>query len=120
MRSVIAHATDPATAEACKRTAAIADEFPADREFTERRRAYVYAATAFVNVRDLQSALQYANKAVDIIKLGHDDNSGGEAAHGSRGEIRAFSEDMRGGSDEDLSIAEDYARRGKTVRRPER
>jgi TonB family protein len=111
-RGVIAHATDVGTADACKEAAAIADEFPSDRRFIERRRAYVYAATAYGNIRDLQTALLYAEKAVEIVKLGHDDNSGGEAAYSIRGQIRAFSGDMAGG-DKDMSLAEDFCRRGK-------
>jgi TonB family protein len=111
-RGVIAQATDAGTADACKKAAAIADEFPSDRRFTERSRAYVYAATAYANVRDLQTALHYADKAVEIVKLGHDENSGNEAAYSIRGEIRAFSGDMEGG-DKDLSVAEDFSRKGQ-------
>lgn len=111
-RGVIAQATDVSTANACKEAAAIADEFPADRRFVERRRAYVYAATAYGNIRDLQTALHYADKAVEVLKLGHDDDSGSEAAYSIRGQIRAFSGDMTGG-DEDMSLAEDFCRRGK-------
>ena len=66
---VIAQATDVSTANACKEAAAIADEFPPDRRFAERRRAYVYAATAYGNIRDLQTALHYADKAVEVINL---------------------------------------------------
>jgi TonB family protein len=66
-RGVIAQATDAGTADACKKAAAIADEFPSDRRFTERSRAYVYAATAYANVRDLQTALHYADKAVEVV-----------------------------------------------------
>jgi TonB family protein len=111
-RGVIAHATDASTANACKEAAAIADEFPPDRRFVERRRAYVYAATAYGNIRDLQTALHYADKAVEVTKFGHDDDSGREAAYSIRGQIRAFSGDTVGG-DKDMSLAEDFCRRGK-------
>ncbi len=74
---------------------------------SERRRAYVYAATAYGNIRDLKTALHYADKAVEVIKLGHDDDSGSEAAYSLRGQIRAFSGDMSGG-DKDMSLAEDF------------
>jgi TonB family protein len=109
---VIAHSTDASTANACKTAAAIVDQFPKDSRFVEKRSAYVYAATAYANVRDLQTALLYANKAVEVVELGHDGNSGDEAAYSVRGEIRALSGDMYGG-DKDLSVAEDYARRGQ-------
>jgi TonB family protein len=111
-RGVIAHATDVSTANACKGAAALADEFPPDRRLVERRKVYVYAATAYGNIRDLQTALHYADKAVEVTKFGHDDDSGSEAAYSIRGQIRAFSGDMVGG-DEDMSRAEDFCRRGK-------
>jgi TonB family protein len=112
-RGVIAHTSSTDVADACKRAAAIADEFPRDRRYIERREAYVYAAIAFANVRDLQAALTYGGKAVDVVKLGHDGNSGGEAAYSIRGQIRAYSGDMKGG-DEDMSIAEDFGRKGSS------
>jgi TonB family protein len=111
-RGVIAHSTDANTADACKRAATIADQFPKDSRFVEKRRAYVYAATAYANVRDLETALHYADKAVEVVKLGNDDNSGDESAYSVRGEVRALSGDMSGG-DTDLSVAEDYARKGQ-------
>lgn len=108
---VIAHTSNTDIAEACKKAAATADEFPSDRRYIERREAYVYAATAFANVRDLQTALTYAEKAVEVVKLGHDGNSGGEAAYSIRGQLRAYSGDLEGG-DEDMSVAEDFGRKG--------
>jgi protein TonB len=111
-RGVIAHTTDIATAEACKNAASIADEFTLDSRAVERRRAYVYAATAFANVHDLETALRYAERAVEVLKLGHDDNSGSESAYSIRGQLRAFSGDLKGG-DEDMSIAEDFCRKGQ-------
>jgi TonB family protein len=111
-RGVIAHTTSVETADACRKVAAIADEFSADRRYIERRQSYVYAAIAFANVRDLKTALPYADKAVDVVRLGHDDSSGSEAAYSIRGQIRALSGDMTGG-DEDMSIAENFARNQK-------
>jgi TonB family protein len=110
-RDVIAHTATPEAAQACKTASSIADEFPADRRFVERRRTYVYAAIAFANLRDIAAALPYAEKAVAIVKAGHDDDGGQEAAYSIRGQIRAFSGDMEGG-DQDLSIAEEFARKG--------
>jgi TonB family protein len=109
-RGVIAHANNSDLAETCKKAAAIADEFPADRRYIERREANVYAAIAFANVRELQPALTYAGKAVDVVKLGHDGDSGEEAAYSIRGQLRAYSGDMKG-ADEDMSIAEDFGRK---------
>jgi hypothetical protein len=111
---VIAHTSTADVAEACRKAAAIAEEFPTDRRYVERRQAFVYAATAFANVRDLKTALSYAEKAVDVAKLGHDTDSGAEAAYSIRGQLRAYSGDMKGG-DEDMSIAEDFARKGSST-----
>ena len=110
---VIGHKSNTDVAEACRKAAAIADEFPPDRRYIERREAYVYAATAFANVRDFQTALTYAVKAVDVVKLGHDGDSGGEAAYSVRGQLRAYSGDFKGG-DEDMSVAEDFGRKGSS------
>ena len=93
---VIAHRSNTDVAEACRKAAAIADEFPPDRRYIERRQAYVYAATAFANIRDLHTALPYAVKAVDVVRLGHDGDSGTEAAYSVRGQLRAYSGDLRG------------------------
>jgi TonB family protein len=110
---VIAHKSNTDVAEACRKAAAIADEFPPDRRYIERRQAYVYAATAFANIRDLQTALPYAVKAVDVVKLGHDGDSGAEAAYSVRGQLRAYSGDLKGG-DEDMSVAEKFGRKGSS------
>jgi len=110
-RGVIAQATDESTASACKKAAAIADEFPKDRRLRERRMAYVYAATAYGNIHDFETALQYADKAVEIAALEHADNSGSAAAYSIRARIRAFSGDMEGGT-QDISVAEDFCRNG--------
>jgi Gram-negative bacterial TonB protein C-terminal len=111
---VIAHTSTADVADWCKKAAAIAEEFPADRRYVEHREAFVYAATAFANVRDLQTALSFASKAVDVVKLGHDTDSGAEAAYSVRGQLRAYSGDMKGG-DDDMSTAEDFARKGSST-----
>ena len=111
---VIAHSVDVATADECKKAAAVADEFTLDNRAIQRRMAYVYAATSLANVRDLKTALAYADKAVDVVKLGHDGTSGSEAAYSIRGQIRAFLGDMEGGN-RDMSIAEDFCRKGQLM-----
>jgi TonB family protein len=108
-RGVLAHTNDAKTADTCKNAAAIADEFAADRRYIERRRVYVYAAIAYANIQDFQSALPYAEKGVQMVKLGHDDESGAQAAYSTRGKVRALSGDMAGG-DEDLTKSENFAR----------
>jgi TonB family protein len=111
-RGVIAIAADETTANSCKQAAAIADEFAPDRRFQEKRLAYIYAADAYGNLHDFQTALPYADKAVEVVKLGHADESGSGAAYSVRGEIRALSGDMDGG-DKDLTVAEELYRKGK-------
>jgi Gram-negative bacterial TonB protein C-terminal len=110
-RGVIAQATDESTASACRQAASIAAEFPKDRRFRERRMAYVYAATAYGNIHDFETALQYADKAVEIAALEHADNSGSAAAYSIRAKIRAFSGDVEGGN-QDISVAEGFCRSG--------
>ena len=111
---VIAHTSTAAVAESCRKAATIAEDFPTDRRYLERREAFVYAATAFANVRDLRTALSYAEKGVDVARLGQDTASGEEAAYSIRGQLRAYSGDMKGG-DEDMSLAEDLARKGSST-----
>jgi hypothetical protein len=78
--------------------------------FIEKRSAFVYAATACADNRDLPSALAWAEKAVEIDKLGHDDNSGENAVYSTRGTIEGMMGDLTA-SDRDLSLAEDYGRK---------
>ena len=61
--------------------------------------------------KDLNTALVFASKAVDVVKLGHDDNSGSNAAYGVRGMVEGNLGDLKG-ADQDLTIAEDYERKG--------
>jgi hypothetical protein len=111
-RGVITYATDVNTANACSEAAASLTNSLLIGGSWSVEGPYVYAATAYGNIHDLQTALCYADKAVEVTKLGHDDDSGSEAAYSIRGQIRAFSGDMVGG-DKDMSLAEDFCRRGK-------
>jgi hypothetical protein len=79
--------------------------------FIERRSAFVYAATACANNRDLTSALVWAVKAVEVAKLGHDDDSGNNAVYSTKGTIEGMMGDLAA-SDQDLTLAEDYERKG--------
>jgi TonB family protein len=94
----------------CKQAADVANEFPIDRRFIEKRSAFVYAAYALMNNNDLSNALAYAKNAVDVVKLGHDDNSGSDAAYGIKGKIESILGDFDA-ADQDLTIAEDYERK---------
>jgi len=98
------------TGAICKEDADIADEFAPDARFIEKRSSYVYAAWALANCQDFKTALVYANKAVAVVQLGHDDNSGTSAAYGIRGIVEGDLND-REAADRDLETAEQYERK---------
>jgi len=100
----------PEAGAACKKTADIAEEFAPDGRFIEKRSSYVYAAWALANCKDFKSALLYANKAVAVVQLGHDDNSGNSAAYGIRGIVEGDLNDLPA-ADRDLTMAEEDQRK---------
>ena len=111
-RKAVAARTDyPGAAAICKSAADTADEFPTDRRFIEKRSAFVWAAYALMYSKDLNTALLYAGKAVDVVKLGHDDNSGSNAAYGVKGIVEGNLGNLTA-ADQDLTAAEDYERKG--------
>ncbi len=111
-RKAVSARTDASGAEAvCKQAAETAEEFGPSVRFIEKRSAFVYAATACANNRDLQSALAWAEKAVEVDKLRHDDNSGENAVYSTRGTIEGMMGDLAA-SDRDLTAAEDFSRKG--------
>jgi protein TonB len=97
-------------ARACMKAAKIAEQFPADRRFIEKRSAYVYAGWALMMSGDLKEAQRYSGLAVDIVKLGHDDNSGTNAAYTVKGTVEGKLGDF-GAADQDLSTAEEFERK---------
>ncbi len=104
--------TDYGAAETvCKQAAETAEEFGPQVRFIEKRSAFVYAATACANNRDLPNALTWAGKALDVVKLGHDDNSGSSAAYSTKGTIEGLLGDLQS-ADRDLTVAEDFSRKG--------
>ena len=82
-----------------------------DGNYVEKRSAFVYAATACASNRDLASALDWAKKAVEVVKLGHDDDSGSNAAYSTLGTIEGMMGNLTA-SDRDLTEAEDFSRKG--------
>ena len=107
---VLAHTRDEATTDSCRAAADLAAQFPSDQRFIEKRSSDVYAATALASEQEFRIALVYANRAVDVVKLGHDDNSGSNAAYSTRGNIEAFLGDFDD-ADRDLTIAENFERK---------
>jgi TonB family protein len=111
-RKAVAARTDLSGAEAtCNQAGETAEQFGAEVRFIERRSAFVNAATASANNRDLPKALDWANKAVEIVKLGHDDNSGNNAVYSTKGMIEGMMGQLPA-ADRDLSVAEDFGRKG--------
>jgi TonB family protein len=100
----------PEAGAICKKAADITDEFATGGRFIEKRSSYVYAAWALANCKDFKTALPYANKAVAIVQLGHDDNSGKSAAYGIRGIVEGDLDDLPA-ADHDLTIAEEDQRK---------
>ncbi len=98
-------------ASICKQAAETAEQFTPTVRFIEKRSAFVYAATAFADNGDLKTALDWAAKAVQVVKLGNDDASGNNAAYSTKGTIEGMSGDLAA-ADQDLTAAEDYERKG--------
>jgi len=98
-------------ASICNQAAETAEKFGPEVRFIEKRSAFVYAATANANARDLNTALSWSTKAVAVVKLGHDDDSGSGAAFSTKGTVEGMLGDLQN-SDQDLAIAEDFERKG--------
>jgi len=110
-KAVSAREDFKAAAAVCKTAADTADEFPSDRRFIEKRSAFVWASYALMYSNDLKDALVYAGKAVDVVKLGRDDESGSNAAYGVRGIVEGNLGELTA-ADQDLNLAEDFERKG--------
>jgi hypothetical protein len=101
---------DPqAGAASCKRVAEEADRYDPKSHYITRRVAYVYYATSLIQAKQPQDAVSAGDKAVAVVLLGHDDESGSSAAYNIRGQAKGLSGDLNG-SDADLEKAETYQR----------
>lgn len=110
-KDVLSRQFDDATVSACKDAAELAEKLPMDANYVARRSAFVYAATAYGDVGDFSNALPWANKAVEVVKLGFDDASGSNAAYSTKGSVEAYLGDFAA-ADQDLTVAEDFSRKG--------
>lgn len=99
------------TVSKCQQAAMLADELPTDGNYGAKRSAYVYAASAYADTGDFRGALPWALKAVDVVKLGHDSDSGSSAAYEDKGIIEGNLGNLAA-ADQDLTAAEDYERKG--------
>jgi TonB family protein len=109
-RDISARPDDPAATSVCKQAAETAEEFAPDGRFIEKREAFVSAAWAFLDNGDLKTALTYAVKAIDVVKLGHDDDAGSNAAYCVRGLIEGKLGELEA-ADQDMVLAEDFERK---------
>jgi TonB family protein len=110
-KAVSARSDPQQTASVCDHAAKVAEQFAPDRRFIEKRSAFVWAGYAFLASDDAKSALAWGQKAVATAQLGHDDNSGNNAAYSVRAYAEARSGDL-GAADRDLVVAEDFQRKG--------
>jgi TonB family protein len=110
-KEILAHQFNAATVSVCEEAAILAEKLPIDANSVARRSAFVYAATAYGDVRDFKGALTWAEKAVEVVKLGHDGNSGSSAAYATKGSVEGYLGDFPA-ADRDLTTAEDFDRKG--------
>jgi TonB family protein len=110
-KGILSRQFNNTTTSACKDAAELVEKLPMDANYVARRSAFVYAATAYGDVGDLKSALPWANKAVEVVKLGFDDASGSSAAYSTRGTVEGLLGDLTA-ADQDLTVAEDFSRKG--------
>jgi tetratricopeptide (TPR) repeat protein len=107
----VATQADPTeTIAACKKVVDAADAFDPDTHFLTRRGAYVYYAAALMQGKRYQDAQAAGDKAVSVVLLGHDDDSGSSAAYQARGSAKAEAHDLAG-ADKDFETAEAYERK---------
>jgi hypothetical protein len=110
-KAISSRADTKSAEDVCNKAAETAEKFGPEVRFIEKRSAFVYAATACADNRDLPNALAWADKAVEMVKLGHDDNSGSSAAFSTKGTIEGMMGELSH-SDRDLTVAEDFGRKG--------
>lgn len=106
-RAAMASHNDGDAAAACTAAAAIADKFAPDTRFIERRSAYVFASAALLRARNFADAERMAQKAVAVVKLGHDDDSGAGAAYAVLGNAEGLNGQLEA-ANHDLETAETY------------
>lgn len=109
-KAVMAQA-DMATAETlCVQAAEDADRFPEERRFIERRSSFVWAAWALLYQGNYAGAEGWARRAVNVVKLGHDDNAGANSAYAALAMAMAKTGNLME-SDRNFEVAEEYERK---------
>jgi TonB family protein len=108
---ILSRQFNDSTVASCKQAALSAEQLPMDGYEVAKRSAFVYAATAYADMGNFREALPWATRAVEIVKLGKDDNSGSNAAYSTKGTVEGLLGDLEA-ADHDLTIAEDFSRKG--------
>jgi TonB family protein len=109
-KEILARQFNAATVSVCEEAGMLAEKLPVDGNYVARRSAFVYAATACGDIGDFKGALTWAEKAVEVVKLGHDGNSGSSAAYATKGSVEGYLGDFPA-ADRDLTLAEDFDRK---------
>lgn len=94
---------------ACKKVSDEADKYDPKTHPITRRGAYVFYATALIQAQKYQDAVKAGDKAVAVVSMGFDDESGSNAAYFVRGQARAVAGDLNG-ANQDLEKAEKFQR----------
>jgi TonB family protein len=110
-KGILSKQFNEVTVSACKQAAMQAEKLQSDGNYVAKRSAFVYAATAYADVGDFKSALPWAVKAVETVELGHDDDSGSNAAYSTKGTLEGLLGELPA-ADHDLGTAEDFSRKG--------
>lgn len=108
---VLAKDSSQAIVASCVEAAMLAEKLPFEGNYVAKRSAFIYAATALANAHDLQEALPWAKKAVEVVQLGHDNESGANAAYSTKGTIEGLLGKLID-ADSDMTTAEECSRRG--------
>jgi hypothetical protein len=101
---------DPVSeAQVCVKAADRTNAFAPNERPIERRAANVAAANALLRNKQPYPALTYANKAVDLVKLFHEDGAGASSAYSILAQVEASLTHLQL-ADQDLTRAENFER----------
>ncbi len=109
-KALVAQDNALSAADQCKQAADIAGQFAPGARFIDQCASFVAAAWALSKSGRFPEALIYAQKAVDFVKLGHEDDSRSAAAYGVLGIIESNLKNLDAANG-DLATAEDFERK---------
>jgi hypothetical protein len=110
----VSQSADPKVqVKACGKAADIVQEFDTNTRFVEKRTVYVLYSGALVRNKQYTEALASAEKAVAVVKQGHDDNSGASSAYSAKALAEAWLGDLTD-ANADYEESEQYERAALT------